>query len=170
MTSFECVSSVQRHPSNTHHYFVSTDLSILLLDDRFVQHPVLKWRHHLRDPVQFTDVVCNALPGPDDFVLLISGSQHRETHCYQYSDKEGTLPPRSTSLPWKVITVIKAAFIIFLYKVWLISKCPHPLLQGSKWEKNHGRTSYYFLAGQINFDLQFLFLNCERMNTLLSSR
>ena len=116
MTSFECVSSVQRHPSNTHHYFVSTDLSILLLDDRFVQHPVLKWRHHLRDPVQFTDVVCNGLPGPDDFVLLISGSQHRETHCYQYSDKEGTLPPRSTSLPWKVITVIKAAFIIFCIK------------------------------------------------------
>ena len=112
--SFECVSAIQRHPQNTHHYVLATDQSLMLLDDRFLHHPVLKWRHHNEDPVQFINVTCDAIQGCDDTVLVISGSNHRQTHCFQYSDsqsqagvlplvkKECYLPPQSTSLPWKV--------------------------------------------------------------------
>ena len=114
--SFECISAIQRHPKNSHHYVLATDQSLMLLDDRFLHHPVLKWRHHNEDPVQFIDVACNAIPECHDTVLVISGSNHRQTHCFQYSDsqmqaecslnplmaEQQHLPPHSTSLPWKV--------------------------------------------------------------------
>ena len=41
---------------------------------------------------------------------------------------------------------------------------------GHKIWKKCGQIFHYFLAGQINYDQQFLFLNCQRLNTLLSSR
>ncbi|XP_022791777.1 uncharacterized protein LOC111331015 [Stylophora pistillata] len=112
---FECVSAIQRHPQNTHHYVLATDQSLLLIDDRFLQHPVLKWRHHNEDPVQFINVNCDTIQGCNDTVLVISGSNHRQTHCFQYSEgqsqagdvlpltkEECYLPPQSTTLPWKV--------------------------------------------------------------------
>ena len=114
--SFECISAIQRHPQNTHHYVIGTDQSLMILDDRFLHHPVLKWRHHNEDPVQFINVVCNVIPEYSDTVLVISGSYHRQTHCFQYSDSQPVgvkgsspltteqqyLPPQSTSLPRKV--------------------------------------------------------------------
>lgn len=113
--SFECISAIQRHPENSHHYVLATDQSLMLLDDRFLHHPVLKWRHHNEDPVQLIDVACNAVPECDDTVLVTSGSNHRQTHCFQYSHSQVQAdcsfplitnqqysPPQSTSLPWKV--------------------------------------------------------------------
>ena len=104
--SFECISAIQRHPQNGHHYVLSTDQSLMILDDRFLQHPVLKWRHHNEDPVQFINVVCNAIPQCNDTIVMVSGSSHGQTHCFQYSDTAATitepLPPKSTSSPWKV--------------------------------------------------------------------
>ena len=109
------MSSIQRHPKNEHHYVVATDQSLVILDDRFLQHPVLKWRHHNEDPVQFINVVSDVLCECDDTVLVISGSNHQQTHCFQYSGsqvlanrssasttEQRYLPPQSTSLPWKV--------------------------------------------------------------------
>lgn len=113
--SFECVSAIQRHPQNTHHYILGTDQSLMILDDRFLHHPVLKWRHHNEDPIQFISVACNVIPECSDTILVISGSNHRQTHCFQYSNsqvqvkgsfplttEQKCLPPQSTSLPWKV--------------------------------------------------------------------
>lgn len=114
--SFECISAIQRHPQNFHHYILATDQSLMLLDDRYLQHPVLKWRHHNEDPVQFIDVVCDAILQCDDTVLVISGSNHQQTHCFQMSSgshvstdtpsasttQQCNIPPQSTSLPWKV--------------------------------------------------------------------
>lgn len=117
--SFECISAIQRHPKNSHYYVLATDQSLMLLDDRFLHHPVLKWRHHNEDPIQFIDVACNAIPECDDTVLVLSGSHHRQTHCFQYSDsqfqadasfpfiaEQQYLPPQSTSLPWKVSYIL----------------------------------------------------------------
>ena len=105
--SFECITSIQRHPKNWQHHFLATDQSL--------QRPVLKWRHHIQDPVQFVDITCNAIPGYDDTVVLTSGSKHHQTHCFQYSGTKGHsdrvltasrgqtyVPPTSTCLPWKV--------------------------------------------------------------------
>ena len=113
--SFECITSIQRHPQNCHHYFLATDQSLMILDDRYLQHPVLKWRHHIEDLVQFIDITCNAIPDCDDTVVLVSGSKHHQTHCFQYSGTKGHsdmvltasrgqtyVPPTSTCLPWKV--------------------------------------------------------------------
>lgn len=109
------MSAIQRHPQNTHHYVLATDQSLLLLDDRFLQHPVLKWRHHYEDPVQFINVNCDTIQGRNDTRLVISGSNHQQTHCFQYFEGESQagdviplnkedcyLPPQSTTLPWKV--------------------------------------------------------------------
>jgi len=113
--SFECISAIQRHPQNTHHYILGTDQSLMILDDRFLHHPVLKWRHHNEDPIQFISVACNVIPECSDTILVISGSNHRQTHCFQYSNsqeqvkgsfplttEQKCLPPQSTCLPWKV--------------------------------------------------------------------
>ena len=114
--SFECISSIQRHIKNEHHYVVTTDQSLMILDDRYLQHPVLKWRHHNEDPVQFINVVSDVLSECKDTVLVIAGSNHQQTHCFQYSGSQVLtnslsaattkqhhyLPPQSTSLPWKV--------------------------------------------------------------------
>jgi hypothetical protein len=91
----------------------------MIMDDRFIQHPVLKWRHHLQDPVQFIEVIPNAIPDCEDTVVVVSGSQHHETHCYQYNNGEYEVrhtfplsgntvmnPPLSTVLPWKVSLVL----------------------------------------------------------------
>lgn len=120
--SFECISAIQRHPQNFHHYILATDQSLMLLDDRYLQHPVLKWRHHNEDPVQFIDVVCDAILQCDDTVLVISGSNHQQTHCFQMSSgshvstdkpsacttQQCNIPPQSTSLPWKVNGKLKS--------------------------------------------------------------
>lgn len=113
--SFEYITSIQRHPQNCHHHFLATDQSLMILDDRYLQHPVLKWRHHIEDLVQFIDITCNAIPDCDDTVVLVSGSKHHQTHCFQYSGTNGHsdrvltasrgqtyVPPTSTCLPWKV--------------------------------------------------------------------
>ena len=105
--SFECITSIQRHPKNWQHHFLATDQSL--------QRPVLKWRQHIEDPVQFVDITCNAIPDCDDTVVLVSGSKHHQTHCFQYSGTKGHsdrvltasrgqtyVPPTSTCLPWKV--------------------------------------------------------------------
>ncbi|XP_001635955.2 uncharacterized protein LOC5515855 [Nematostella vectensis] len=106
----ERISAIQRHPSNAHYYLLGTDQSLLLLDDRFVQHPALSWRHHLQDPVQFMDVTTDHT----DTILMLSGSIHREVHCFRYSSGNevhcavplagavSTQPPSSSGLPWKV--------------------------------------------------------------------
>ncbi|KAK3737754.1 hypothetical protein QZH41_017219, partial [Actinostola sp. cb2023] len=110
----ERISAVQRHPDNTHHYLMATDQSLMIMDDRFVHHPVLKWHHHLQDPVQFIEIVPNVVPDSNDTVVMVTGSYHRETHCYQYCSGERKVsrtlammgnsvvtPPVSTRLPWK---------------------------------------------------------------------
>ena len=112
MDSFERVSAIQRHPKNLHHYVLATDQSLMILDDRFLQHPVLMWRHHNDDPIQFINVTYDAIPHCDDSVVMISGSRHGQTHCFQYSDCSQVtrlpvtaskyLPPQSVSSPWKV--------------------------------------------------------------------
>ena len=110
--SCECITSIQRHPQNCRHHFLATDQS---LDDRYLQHPVLKWRHHIEDPVQFIDITCNAIPGCDDTVVLTSRSKHHQSHCFQYSGtkrnskrvltasiEQTYVPPTSTCLVWTV--------------------------------------------------------------------
>ncbi|XP_031571800.1 uncharacterized protein LOC116305938 isoform X1 [Actinia tenebrosa] len=113
VSTLERISAIQRNPENTHHYVIATDQSLLIMDDRFIQHPVLKWRHHLQDPVQYIEVINSAVPR--DTVITVSGSQHHETHCFQYNWGECDVrytfpyggenlvnPPVSTVLPWKV--------------------------------------------------------------------
>ena len=117
--NYERFSAIQRDPQNTHHYLVATDQSLVILDDRFVQSPVLKWHHHLRTPAQFLQVVHNLFPDCDDGVIVISGSRHYESHCYQYCPEyedtqssmmltggKNILPPSSTSLQWKASNLI----------------------------------------------------------------
>ena len=128
-SSLECISAVQRIPENTHHYVVATDQSVVILDDRFVQNPILKWRHHLQNPAQFLQIMHNVFPDCDDAIIVVSGSRYYESHCYQYcpssiaevrssmtlSAEPIVLPPSSTSLPWKVGRNILIIVILHFY-------------------------------------------------------
>lgn len=107
-------SVVQRHPENPYHYFLGTNHSLMIMDERFLQNPVLKWHHSLDEPIKHLDVVTNAFPGCGDVLLVCGGYNSHDIHCYQYCHGEnspyslgtaaniGGLPAQATSSPWKV--------------------------------------------------------------------
>ncbi|RDD46296.1 TATA box-binding protein-associated factor RNA polymerase I subunit C [Trichoplax sp. H2] len=108
--------AIQRH-SRPFYHLLGTQQSLLLLDERFPSHPVLKWRHHLRsNPFCISTVQDIFSNQPDDLALIGSYNSH-EIHCYQFTtatastapivpllDREDSCvgPPRSTELHWQI--------------------------------------------------------------------
>ena len=125
-------SAVQRHPENPYHYFIGTNHSVVIMDERFPHNPLLKWHHSLGESIKHLDVVTNAFPGSNDILLVCGGYQNHNVHCYQYCHGEnspyslgmlttmGGLPPQSTSSPWKVIIRRELKGICIVVMIWLI--------------------------------------------------
>lgn len=110
----ETFSAVQRHPENPYHYFLATSQSLVIMDERFQQNPVLKWCHSLESPIKHINVVPNAITDCQDVLLVVGGFKNHEVHCHQYCYGENTphalgmvsnmggLPARSSCSPWKI--------------------------------------------------------------------
>ena len=115
----EQFSAIQRHPENPYHYYLATDQTLVIMDERFQENPVLKWCHSLEGSIKQINVVPNVFPDCKDVMLVVGGYKNHEVHCYQYCYGENTpkslqmgtnmggLPPRSTTSPWKVNIAIK---------------------------------------------------------------
>ncbi|EDV26527.1 uncharacterized protein TRIADDRAFT_54633 [Trichoplax adhaerens] len=89
--------AIQRH-SRPFYHLLGTQQSLLLLDERFPSHPVLKWRHHLRsNPFCIStvqDIFSNQPDAATASTAPIVPLLDREDSCVG--------PPRSTELHWQI--------------------------------------------------------------------
>ena len=102
-------TAIHHYHDNPYHYFLATTQSLVIMDARFPQNPVLKWSHSLEYPVKTINVLPN--PSSDDTMVFVGTYENHHVHCFQYCYGENwstplamssILPPRSTSNPWKV--------------------------------------------------------------------
>ncbi|XP_028414421.1 uncharacterized protein LOC114537564 [Dendronephthya gigantea] len=106
-------SSIQHHYNNPYHFILATTQSLAVIDQRFQQHPLLKWCHSLEHPPKYINVAPD--PTSEETLVFLGCYENHDVHCFQYCSGEkwnsplgmmdhltAVLPPRSTSNPWKV--------------------------------------------------------------------
>ena len=106
-------TAIKRCHDNPCHYLLGTTQSLVLMDMRFQQNPVLKWSHSLEHPPKYINVLRD--PTSEDVLVFVGSYKSREVHCFQYcygeilshpietlGNSPAIIPPLSTSAPWKV--------------------------------------------------------------------
>lgn len=109
-------TAIKRYYDNPYHYILGTTQSLVIMDTRFQQHPVLKWCHNLEYPVKHINAVPN--PTNEDVLVFVGSYESHDVHCFRYcygenwsyplgyaDDLTAVLPPRHYINPWKVIMV-----------------------------------------------------------------
>ena len=108
----------RQHAKSTYHHFVVTSNNLLLVDQRFANHPVLKWSHLLLSPPMYANIVYDVtklissgachyestqtpLTSCDD-VLLLGCQEYPECHAFQFNLGSGEVHPYWNGLPWRV--------------------------------------------------------------------
>ncbi|XP_013402613.1 TATA box-binding protein-associated factor, RNA polymerase I, subunit C-like [Lingula anatina] len=82
----ERVMATKQHPESYFYHVVATDYSLILVDERFCNVPVLQWNHSLLTPPQYMDIVASVdLHGTEEDILLLSSQESCETNCFQFS-------------------------------------------------------------------------------------
>lgn len=117
---FSCIQHCYNKP---YHFILATTQSLAVIDQRFQQHPLLKWCHSLEHTPKYINVSPD--PTSEDTLVFLGCYENHDVHCFQYCSGEkwnsplgmmdhmtAVLPPQSTSNPWKV----REDYIMQLYK------------------------------------------------------
>ncbi|XP_071116396.1 uncharacterized protein [Haliotis cracherodii] len=97
----ERIMVTQPHPHCPYYHFIATDFSLLMMDQRLPNYPVMVWPHTLPSAPQYLAV---ANTTSSDSLVLTASQSPPETHCFhvKYGD---TKPVRSQYQPWRLSTI-----------------------------------------------------------------
>ncbi|XP_046584193.1 TATA box-binding protein-associated factor RNA polymerase I subunit C-like isoform X1 [Haliotis rubra] len=97
----ERIMVTQPHPHCPYYHFIATDFSLLMMDQRLPNYPVMVWPHSLPSAPQYVAV---ANTTSSDSLVLAATQSPPETHCFHVKYGEAK-PVRSQYQPWRLSTI-----------------------------------------------------------------
>ncbi|XP_019638642.1 PREDICTED: TATA box-binding protein-associated factor RNA polymerase I subunit C-like [Branchiostoma belcheri] len=91
-------------PTNSFQHVIAMKRSLVIVDERFPQNPLVKWSHMMKSPPVFMDIVSCTAHNLNSHVILLANQRPQETTCFQYVN-EGSCPPVSVRQPFSVSKV-----------------------------------------------------------------
>ena len=115
------------NPINKYQFFVTTDQSVMLLDERYVKTPVLKTNHYMKSPPRFGQAISREIFSPSDSILInVASYLSAENICMQFcsngkqdvligdSSLRANCPLTLLNEPWKVCLFFANSLFIHL--------------------------------------------------------
>jgi len=104
----ERFSVARQHPTSPFYHFVATNATLLMLDERCANYPVLLWTHNMVTAPQYMDIATGTFRDSlDDDILLVASQDAPETHCYQFRLNQSAThkPPQAVGAHWRACMV-----------------------------------------------------------------
>ncbi|XP_045156708.2 uncharacterized protein LOC123523126 isoform X2 [Mercenaria mercenaria] len=100
----ERIRVCDRHPASTFYHLVATDYNLMIMDERYLKYPVLRWEHMLSTPPQYITSVCGSGINSDDNFIYLASQYPADVHAFRFSARNG-LPPLGVSQPHRAAKI-----------------------------------------------------------------